>query len=46
MREAPPAFLVPPPEEGALAHSGNAIIPRTTTDDPWRNLHPMRIWPD
>jgi hypothetical protein len=20
--------------------------PRTTNDDPWRDLHPARVWPD
>jgi len=23
-----------------------AGVPRTTTDNPWRDLHPTRIWPD
>lgn len=23
-----------------------ASVPRTTTDNPWRDLHPTRIWPD
>jgi len=46
MLKAPTPALVLPPEEGARAHSWRASLPRMTTDDPWRDLHPMRIWPD
>lgn len=35
-----------PPEGRARAHPGPVSPPRTTTDDPWRDLHPVRIWPD
>jgi hypothetical protein len=30
----------------ALAPREGMSIPRTTIDDPWRDLHPARIWPD
>ena len=33
----PPA----PPRAG-----GAAPVPRTTLDNPWRDLHPARVWPD
>ena len=34
-----PQKPTPTPREGVS-------IPRTTTDNPWRDLHPTRVWPD
>lgn len=30
----------------ARPRAGVAQIPRSTLDDPWRDLHPARVWPD
>ena len=31
---------------GKAARTSDAGIPRTTTSDAWRDLHPARVWPD
>ena len=37
----------PRSEERAPTHPGSANLPRiATAEDPWRDLHPKRIWPD
>jgi hypothetical protein len=33
-------------EQRAPEQRERASVPRSTTDDPWRDLHPSRIWPD
>ena len=30
----------------AHPRAGEAQIPRPTLDNPWRDLHPARVWPD
>jgi hypothetical protein len=40
-----PNKAVPAPLE-ALAPLEGGSIPRSTIDNPWRDLHPMRVWPD
>jgi hypothetical protein len=37
---------LPPSKNTVLAPRERASIPRTTTDNPWRDLHPTRVWPD
>jgi hypothetical protein len=37
---------MPSSNKGVLALREGAGIPRTTTDNPWRDLHPTRVWPD
>jgi len=43
---APAGDLMPSPENRAPALRERASIPRTTTDNPWHDLHPTRVWPD
>jgi hypothetical protein len=38
--------LMPSPNKAVPALREGAGIPRTTTDNPWRDLHPTRVWPD
>jgi hypothetical protein len=33
-------------QHGVQVRPERAGVPRTTTDNPWRDLHPARIWPD
>jgi hypothetical protein len=43
---APTRYSVPTPELSVQVRRERAGVPRTTTDNPWRDLHPARIWPD
>jgi hypothetical protein len=47
---APPAKPVPPQAQvNQPVHAPQPPFlqpPRTTTDDPWRDLHPALVWPD
>ena len=43
---APAVDLMPIPQNSAPALRERASIPRTTTDNPWHDLHPTRVWPD
>jgi hypothetical protein len=40
------ATSTPMPSQPVLTRREDARIPRTTTDNPWRDLHPTRVWPD
>jgi hypothetical protein len=33
-------------QRGVQVRPERAGAPRATTDNPWRDLHPARIWPD
>jgi hypothetical protein len=44
--QAPPPPREASTESRAPARSGFEAAPRTTTDHPWRDLHPTRVWPD
>jgi hypothetical protein len=37
---------MPSPDQSALRPREGISNPRMTTDNPWRDLHPSRIWPD
>jgi hypothetical protein len=47
---APPAKdkLAPAPATQPIRSPQSVFLqpPRTTTDNPWRDLHPARVWPD
>ena len=40
---APTTAPAPAP---ASARTSAAAPPQATTDNPWRHLHPARVWPD
>jgi hypothetical protein len=44
--KTPTPILAPSAGEQRRARFGCVGLPRMTTDDPWRDLHPIRIWPD
>jgi hypothetical protein len=37
---------MPSPNKAVLAPREGVSIPRSTIDNPWRDLHPIRVWPD
>jgi hypothetical protein len=37
---------IPRHDEAVPAQREGTSIPRTTTDNLWRDLHPTRVWPD
>jgi len=43
---APTPALMPAEENRAPEDREGVSIPRSTTDNLWRDLHPTRIWPD
>jgi len=46
-KPAPAAQVVAPPAERVQERAvQEAAKPRRTNDDPWRDLHPARVWPD
>jgi hypothetical protein len=46
-RAPPAAQVVAPPAERVQERAvQEPAKPRRTNDDPWRDLHPARVWPD
>jgi hypothetical protein len=43
---APEAAAPAPAEKPAQRAPDGVTPPRVTSDDPWRDLHPARVWPD
>jgi hypothetical protein len=48
---AKPAAAAPPPPQAANSSTPPKVqaasgLPPITTEDPWRYLHPARVWPD
>ena len=47
---AEPASVTTPAHQGegrgASKPSADPLLPANTTDRPWQNLHPDRVWPD
>lgn len=44
--QAAPASVPVPMPMPPRQRAGDTQIPRPTPDDPWRDLHPARVWPD